>query len=136
MITEAEAAALRVRLAEAAEAQANTDWLDILTELAKLSDAMQLDSGDWADADDETLLEQFGPYEVISAAIGCVNKLAEDAVALAAAAERARVAEEALRMVHSFLGPLRANAPDTLSRIDDAVVAALSRPPAPDAKGG
>ncbi len=45
-------------------------WQPLMREIAKLSDALGLDDGDWSDADDSTLLEQFDPWAVIRSAIG------------------------------------------------------------------
>lgn len=47
----------------------DSDWLALMHEIAKLSDAMGLDDGDWADADDDTLHEQFDPWTVLREAI-------------------------------------------------------------------
>jgi len=44
-------------------------WLKLMREIAKLSDALDLDDDDWAAADDSTLLEQFDPWTVIAAAL-------------------------------------------------------------------
>ncbi len=44
-------------------------WNPLMREIAKLSDAMGLDDGDWSEADDSTLLEQFDPWTVVTAAI-------------------------------------------------------------------
>lgn len=44
-------------------------WNPLMREIARLSDALGLDDGDWADADEITLLEQFDPWTVIAAAI-------------------------------------------------------------------
>lgn len=44
-------------------------WQPLMREIAKLSDALGLDDGDWSDADDSTLLEQFDPWAVIRSAI-------------------------------------------------------------------
>ena len=44
-------------------------WQPMMREIAKLSDALGLDDGDWSDADDSTLLEQFDPWAVIRSAI-------------------------------------------------------------------
>jgi hypothetical protein len=47
--------------------QADKDWIAVLREIAKLSD--KVDMGDWAQADDETLLEQFDPWVVLAASL-------------------------------------------------------------------
>ena len=44
-------------------------WNPLMREIAKLSDALDLDDGDWAAADESTLLEQFDPWTVITAAL-------------------------------------------------------------------
>jgi len=44
-------------------------WSPLMREIAKLSDALGLDDGDWAIADESTLLEQFDPWTVIAAAL-------------------------------------------------------------------
>jgi hypothetical protein len=46
-------------------AEQDKTWLALLQECAKLSDAMGLDDGDWVEAGDETLMEQFDPWVVI-----------------------------------------------------------------------
>lgn len=55
-------------------AQVNNDWLDMLRAVAVLSDAMQLDDGDWQETDDDTLLEQFDFWHVIRYATAIVTK--------------------------------------------------------------
>ena len=45
------------------------DWLTLLQEVAKLSDALGLDDGDWAESDDYTLVQEFDPWIVIRIAI-------------------------------------------------------------------
>jgi len=46
-----------------------TDWISLLQEVAKLSDAMGLDDGDWAEADNDTLIQEFDPWYVIELAV-------------------------------------------------------------------
>ncbi|HLE35667.1 MAG TPA: hypothetical protein VI699_00820 [Candidatus Acidoferrales bacterium] len=40
-------------------------WLRLMQEIAKLSDTLGRDSGDWSEADDCTLLQEFDPWAVI-----------------------------------------------------------------------
>lgn len=49
-------------------------WKPLMREIAKLSDALGLDDGDWAAADDSTLLEQFDPWTVITAALDNITQ--------------------------------------------------------------
>lgn len=53
--------------------QSDRDWLAMLREVAKLSDAMNVDDGDWVLAADDTLQEQFDPWVVIKKAIKAVE---------------------------------------------------------------
>lgn len=43
-------------------------WLGLMREIATLSDTMKLDSSDWCQADDCTLLQEFDPWIVIRGA--------------------------------------------------------------------
>lgn len=106
-------------------------WQPMMREIAKLSDALGLDDGDWATADDSTLLEQFDPWTVITAALTnitqhpyheacpqcweryqtvvnerdvCIDEL------------KHRVAVDALKVVEQFYARVCARAEDTIAR--------------------
>jgi len=68
-------ARLNADVAELEDVNKNSlkSWTALMRELAKLSDAMGLDDGDWSEADDSTLVEQFDPWTVVAAAI-CKSK--------------------------------------------------------------
>lgn len=51
-------------------------WKPLMREIAKLSDALGLDDGDWEQADEDTLLEQFDPWTVIRSAIDRLKRRA------------------------------------------------------------
>ena len=48
--------------------------INLLRDIAILSDAMGLGDGDWSEADDELLFEQFDPWDVLRKAINHFNQ--------------------------------------------------------------
>jgi len=79
------------------KADLERSWLALLREIAKLSDAMGLDSENWSDADDCTLLQEFDPWVVIRRAEllkGCADALEQERADRLVADARIRLLEE------------------------------------------
>jgi len=45
--------------------QQDNDWLAMLKAICLLSDAMKFGDGDWRLSDDETIFEQFDPWDIL-----------------------------------------------------------------------
>lgn len=70
-----ERAEARVAELEGSDKDHLNSWTALMRELAKLSDALGLDDGDWSETDDSTLVEQFDPWTVIKYANNALQPL-------------------------------------------------------------